>query len=52
MDWKSIGVAHWVRYIHIEIIDSGTLPNECDSVDNNKPNEKTNLPQGSNDGKY
>lgn len=52
MDWKSIGIVYWVRYIHIELIDYGTSPCECDSIDNNKLNEKITLPQESNNGKY
>jgi len=52
VDWKSIGIVYWVRYIHIELIDYGTSLCECDSIDNNKLNEKINLPQESNDGKY
>ncbi|XP_060835591.1 E3 ubiquitin-protein ligase HERC2 isoform X3 [Rhopalosiphum padi] len=51
VEWKSIGVAYWVRYIHIELIDFGTSPYECDFIDNNKLNEKTSLPQESNDDK-
>jgi len=52
VDWKSIGIVYWVRYIHIELIDYGTSSCECDSKDNNKLIETIKLPKESNDGKY
>lgn len=43
MEWKSIGIVYWVRYIHIELIDYGISSSECDSIDNNKIMEKNKL---------
>lgn len=51
MEWKSIGIEYWVRYIHIELIDYGTSSYACDAVDNNKLIEKIKLPQELNEGK-
>lgn len=52
MEWKSIGIVYWVRYIHIELIDYGSSPCEYDSVDNNKLLEKIKLPKESNEGNH
>lgn len=52
MEWKSIGIVYWVRYIHIELIDYGTSNCECEFMDNNKFIEKIKLPKESNDGNY
>lgn len=51
MEWKSIGIEYWVRYIHIELIDYGTSSYACDTVDNNKL-EKIKLPQELNKSQY
>lgn len=50
MEWKSINLVYWVRYIHIELIDYGSSSCNCDSKDNNKLIEKIQLE--SNEGKY
>lgn len=52
MEWKSIGIVYWVRYIHIELIDYGSSSCEYDSVDNNKLIEKIKLPKESNEGNH
>lgn len=52
MEWKSIGIVYWVRYIHIELIDYGTSSYECVSKDNNKIVEKIKLSKESNEGQY
>lgn len=52
MEWNSIGIVYWVRYIHIELIDYGTSIRECEFMDNNKFSEKTKLSKESNNGNY
>lgn len=49
VEWKSINIVYWVRYIHVELIDYGTSC-EYDSIDNNKLIEKIKLPQEYNEG--
>lgn len=52
VEWKSIGIVYWVRYIHVELIDYGNSSTECDLMDNNKLIEKIKLPKDPNDGEY
>lgn len=52
VEWKSIGIVYWVRYIHVELIDYGTSSLECDLMDNNKLIEKMKLPKDTNEGMY
>lgn len=52
VEWKSIELPYWVQYIHIELIDYGTSSCECDSIDNNKLNEKVKLSKELNESKY
>ncbi|XP_050522470.1 E3 ubiquitin-protein ligase HERC2 [Daktulosphaira vitifoliae] len=43
VEWKTIGIVYWVRYIHIELIDFGTSSIDYTLIDNNKQIEKVKL---------